>query len=419
MRYGQAGEPQWRLPATRVVDAEEKELLSGHPVFWVFVAAVAAPLLAEIPLGFRVPVVVLEVVLGIVIGQHVLGLVRFEGFLAVMFTFGMATTLFMAGMDLDFGQIKGRPLLLAAIGWIASLLLGFAAVGMLHVIPQVHAPFMVTLALCTTGLGTLIPIFRDGGQLDTPFGRLCVAGGTLGEVGPIVAMSLVLSQQYSTWQEIGLLLAFVVIIGFAAAVGMGARPPRVLALLGRTMHSSSQLPVRICLLLLAASFVLAEDFGFESLFGAFAAGMVVGLATRGAEGKPMREKLDAVCFGWFYPFFFVGTGIKFDIAALGRDVTTMLLVPAFLVLFLVVRGAPVVLYRDDIAKGERLPFALSSSVASLSIIVVITEIGVRASVMSSDIAAALVGAALLSVLLFPTIAGALLSRSAVPGPGGA
>jgi Kef-type K+ transport system membrane component KefB len=389
-------------------------LLSGHPVFWLLLAAVAAPLLAEIPLGFRVPVVVLEVVLGIVIGPHVLGLVRFEGFVAVMFTFGMATTLFMAGMELDFGQIRGRPLSLAALGWITSVLLGFVAVGMLHVIPQVHAPLMVTLALCTTGLGILIPIFRDGGQLDTPFGRLFVAAGTLGEVGPIVAMSLLLSQQYSTWQEIGFLLVFLAIVGVAAAVGIGARPPRVLELLSRTMHSSSQLPVRISLLLLVALFVLAEDFGFESIFGAFAAGMIVGLATRGADGDSMRAKLDAVCFGWFYPFFFVGTGIKFDIAALGRDVTTMLLVPAFLVLFLVVRGAPILLYRNDIAKTERLPFALSASVASLSIIVVITEIGVRARAMTPDIAAALVGAALLSVLLFPTIAGGLLSGTVVP-----
>jgi Kef-type K+ transport system membrane component KefB len=391
-------------------------MLSTHPVFWLLVAAVAAPLLGEIPLGFKVPVVVLEVILGIVIGPHVLELVRFDGFVAEMFTFGMATTLFMAGMELDFGQIKGRPLSLAALGWITSVLLGFAAVGMLHVIPQVRAPQMVTLALCTTGLGTLVPVFRDGGQLDTPFGRFFLAAGTLGEVGPIVAMSLLLSQQYSTWQEIGFLIAFLAIVTVAAAVGMGARPPKVLGFLSRTMHSSSQLPVRISLLLLGALFVLAEDFGFESIFGAFAAGMIIGVATRGEQGQSMREKLDAVCFGWFYPFFFVGTGIKFDIVALTRDLTTMLLVPAFLVLFLIVRGAPVFLYRNDIARRERLPFALSSAVASLSIVVVITELGARSHVMSTDIAAALIGAALLSVLLFPTIAGVQLQRIATPLP---
>ena len=183
---------------------------------------------------------------------------------------------------------------------------------------------MVTLALCTTGLGTLIPIFRDSGQLKTRFGRLMIAAGTIGELGPIVAMSLLLSQTYSTWQETCFLLAFLVIVGFAVAVGTGARPPRLLAFLSRQMHASTQLPVRISLLMLAVMFVLAEEFGFESILGAFAAGMIVGVTTRGEGGKSFREKIDAVSFGWFYPFFFVGTGVKFDITALVKDPMTML-----------------------------------------------------------------------------------------------
>jgi Kef-type K+ transport system membrane component KefB len=393
-------------------------MLIGHPIFWVLIAAVVAPLLSEVPLGFKVPVVVIEVVLGIVIGPHVLGLVPFEGFVPTMFTIGMATTLFMAGMELDFNVIKGRPLSLAAGGWSLSVLAGITIVGLLHVIPKVNAPLMVTLTLCTTGLGVLVPVFRDSGQLETTFGKFVMAAGTLGEVGPIIGMSLLLSQRYSTWQEIGFLLVFLVIVGAAILVGMGARPPQMLALLSRHMHRSTQLPVRISFLMLAALFLLAEQFGFESIFGAFAAGMVVGQATRGEAGKPLREKIEAVSFGWFYPFFFVGTGIKFDVAALGRDLTTMLLVPAFAVLFLVIRGAPVLLYRRAIEREQRLPFVLSSAVPSLSIIVVITEIGVRAKTMNPDVAAALIGAALLAVLLFPTIAGVLLSRTVAVTPNG-
>jgi Kef-type K+ transport system membrane component KefB len=239
-----------------------------------------------------------------------------------------------------------------------------------------------------------------------------MAAGTLGEIGPIVAMSLLLSQRYSSWQELGFLLAFLATVGIAIAVGMGARHPKLLALLGRQMHSSTQLPVRIALLILAGLIVLAIEFGFENIFGAFAAGMIVGQATRGEDGKPFREKIEAVCFGWFYPFFFVGTGVKFDVAAVGQSLTTLLLVPAFVVLFLVIRGAPVFLYRDAIAKAERLPFALASAVPSLSIVVVITEIGAQTKSMNPDVAAALIGAALLAVLLFPTIAGALLERRA-------
>jgi Kef-type K+ transport system membrane component KefB len=382
--------------------------MTAHPVFWLLVVAVAAPLLGEIPLGFRVPVVVLEVILGIVIGPHVLGLVRFDGFIATMFTLGMAASLFMAGMELDFASIRGRPLSLATRGWALSVALGLAAAWLLHALPQVHAPFIVSLALTTTALGTLLPVFRDSGQLGTPFGRFFLAAGTVGELGPIVAMSLLLSQQYSTWLETGFLLVFVAVVLATAVVGMRARPTRVVELLSRTMQASTQLPVRIALLLMATFFVLSEKLGFESILGAFAAGMIVGLAVRGPAGKPFREKIDAVLFGWFIPFFFVGTGIKFDVGALTRDFTTLLLVPSFLVLFLLVRGTPVILYRAEIARGERISFVLFTSVASLSLIVVITEVGVRVKGMNPDIAAALVGAAVLSVLLFPTLAGILL-----------
>jgi len=389
-------------------------MLVGHPIFWILAAAVLGPLLAEIPIGFRLPAVVLEILLGISIGSHGLALVQFDGFVETMFTIGMAMTLFMGGMELDFGEIKGRPLALAVGGWTVSLLLGVIVVVLLHAIPHVRAPLMVTLAICTTGIGVLVPMFRDSGQLGTVFGRFVLAAGTLGEIGPIVAMSLLLSQHYSTWQEGGFLVVFLVVVGIGIALGIRARPPMVMAILSRHMHKSTQLPVRISLLILAALIWMAGKFGFESILGAFAAGMVLGQATRGDAGKLLREKLETVSFAWFYPFFFVGTGIKFNIPALGQDLTTMLLVPAFTVLFLIVRGTPVLLYRDCIDKAQRLAFALSSAVPSLSIIVVITEIGLRSKAMNPDVAAAIIGAAMLAVLLFATIAGALLPRIGAP-----
>ena len=329
-----------------------------------------------------------------------------------MSTIGTAAVLFMAGMEIDFGLIRGRPLSLALGGWLASVALGLVAVALLHVIPGVHAPIMVTIALTTTSLGALLSTLRDGGQLETPFGRLLLAAGTVGEVAPTVAVALALSHQYTTWQEFGFLLAFLGLVAIAASVGLRARPPRLLALLGRTMHASTQVPVRLALLVVAIFFVLSDALGLEGILGAFAAGMVVRLATRDQAAEPFRIKIDAVCFGFLTPFFFVGTGIRFDLAALTRDVTTMLLVPAFLVLLLIVRGTPVVLYRHDIPKPERLPFGLSASVASVGLVVVMTQIGVRAQSMSPDMAQALIAAALVSMLVYPTLAGVLLSRSA-------
>ena len=138
---------------------------------------------------------------------------------------------------------------------------------------------IVALALATTALGTLLPVLRNAGQLDTPYGQLFIAAGTMGDFRRIGAMSLLLSKQYTTLQEFGFLVVFLVVVILAAAISLGLRPPRVLALLGRSMHASSQLPVRVTLLLFAAFFVLSERFGFESILGAFAAGLVVGLAT--------------------------------------------------------------------------------------------------------------------------------------------
>ena len=283
-------------------------MLIGHPVFWILAVAVLAPLLAEIPTPFRVPIVVLEVLLGVVIGPHVLNLVSFDGFVATMFDFGMAASLFMGGMELDFADIKGRPILLAAGGWTLSILLSVTIIGLLHAIPHMHTPWVVAIALCTTGLGVVAPGFRDSGLLETAFGRFVLAAGTLGEVGPIVAMSLFLSEQYTAWQEGVLLLIFLVIIAAALAIGVGARPPKALEILRRHMNKSTQLPVRISLFVLTGLLVLAQTFGFENFTGAFAAGTILGASTRGERGGVLREKMGTLSFGWFYPFFFRGCG---------------------------------------------------------------------------------------------------------------
>jgi Kef-type K+ transport system membrane component KefB len=227
-------------------------------------------------------------------------------------------------------------------------------------------------------------------------------------------MSLLLSRRFSSWQELGFLAIFLMLVAGAVVLGVTARQPWILRMFRLTMHASSQLPVRISILILVGLFLLAEKFGFESIFGAFAAGMVVGLASRGEKGDLLREKIDAVMFGWFYPFFFVSTGIRLDLPGLTHDLRTAALVPLFLMLFLAVRGASVVLYGKALARSERMPFALSVSVPSLSIIVVITDIGTTAGTMTTDVAASLVGAAVLSTMLFPTIAGVLLGRIREP-----
>ena len=171
--------------------------------------AVAAPLLAEIPIGVRLPVVILEMVLGIIIGPQVLGLAKAEGLLAWVGTLGLSALFFSAGMELDLDRVRGRPLSLAVRGWLLSFALGLVAAGILHTVSFIHAPMMLALALCTTAMGTILPILRDAGELETGFGRLILAAGAMGEFGPVVVMSLALTGQHPAWQEVALMLSIV------------------------------------------------------------------------------------------------------------------------------------------------------------------------------------------------------------------
>lgn len=385
--------------------------LGAYPVLLVMAVAVAASLLAEIRIGtVWVPVVVWEMVFGILIGPHGLGIARNSDLLDWFgHRAGLAALFFMAGMELDLQKVKGRPLSLAVQGWILSLGIAVAATAVLHWSPDIHTPKIVALVLTTTAMGTFLPVLRDAGHLDSRFGSFVLAAGAMGEFGPVVAVSLAVTRVYGAWQEVALMLGFVALAVMAALIALGLRPPRVLKLLERTMHSSTQLPVVLSLLLVAVFVTLSQAIGLESVLGSFAAGMVVGLATQGEAGKLFREKTEAICFGFLVPFFFVVSGMNLDVGALLRNPKTLLLTPLFLLLFLVVRGAPVALYRNDIARYERWPLVLYSATA-LPMVVAITDIGVRTGRLQAEIAAALVGAGLLSVLLFPTIASALLSR---------
>ena len=206
------------------------------------------------------------------------------------------------------------------------------------------------------------------------------------------------------------MLGFVALAGLAAAVALGYRQPAVLRLLARTMNSSSQLPVLLTLVILFSFAVLSQKIGLESVLGAFAAGMVLRLAIAGERSELFRAKIEAVCFGFLIPFFFVWSGMTLDLSALLNSWTSALLIPVFLVLFLLVRGAPVVLYGRDLARTERLPFMLYSATA-LPLVLAITNIGVTSEGMRVEIASAMVGAAVLSVLLFPAAAQIFLTSA--------
>jgi len=386
-------------------------------LFLVALIAVAAPLVAELPIGLRLPIVVVEVALGIVVGPHVLGWAEASGVLAFLGTLGLAFLFFLAGLELDFQELSGRPLQVGIRGWLVSILLALVLTFVVRLTGFLSAPVMIATALTTSAIGTLLPILRDSGELETRFGKLVAGAGAVGELGPVVVVSLILTHEHTTWQQTFLLLSFAGVALVAAAATLLVRLRPVWRLLERTLHASSQLPVRICILIMIGLVVLAREFGLDLILGGFAAGMVVRLASSGERGQVLRQKLEAIGYGFLVAFFFVVSGIKFDLGSLLASAGAMLRVPLFVGLFLLIRGAPSLwFYRRDLSQAERLPFVLYISTA-LPLVVAITDIGVATGRKRSDNAAALVGAGMVSVLLFPLLALALRERTGATRPG--
>ena len=367
-------------------------------------AAVAAVLAATlIKRWVAIPLVVFEIVLGLLIGPSVLGWVDPGQFIEVLSNFGLVMLFFLAGQEIDFAAIRGRPVNRAALGWVISLSVG-VVLGLV-LAPSAAAGVYLGVALSSTALGTIMPVLRDAGELTTPFGRAVTAVGAAGEFGPLLAISLFLSGRNPGTATV-ILLGFVLVA--ALAIWLAARGPhaRVHRLIDATMHSSGQFAVRLVVLLMAALAGLSVWLGIDMLLGAFAAGITYRVLASHADEhvrEDVESKLEAVGFGFVVPVFFIETGLTYDLDALTSDVHAMLLLPVFVVLLLLVRGLPSTLATPlGSSAVDRRAIALFGATA-LPIIVAVTDIGVEHGDLKAATAASLVGAGMISVLLFPLL----------------
>jgi len=381
----------------------------------VLIAALAAVTVAVMPRGFAPPVVVVELMMGIVVGPEVLDLAKTSDFIQFFSNLGLGMLFFFAGYEIDFERIRGKPLQLGALGWLLSIMLAYGIGGILAAAGIVLSFLYTGSAMATTAIGTLIPILRDNGELKTRFGTYLLAAGGIGEFGPILLVTLVLSTT-NPLHEGAILIGFVV-LAIAVALVSVRLAWRGWPALERTFEASSQLAVRITVVLVFGLVLLASKLGLDVLLGGFVAGMIVRLALKGHELHVFESKLTAVGFGFFVPFFFITSGISFDLGALGST-TALLKLLMFFGLFLVVRGAPaLLLYRRVLQARQRAALAFYSA-TELPLVVAITTIATEDGHMKASTAAGLVGAAMLSTLVFPFVARALQERALAAGETG-
>jgi Kef-type K+ transport system membrane component KefB len=392
-----------------VAVASRPELRS---VVLVLAASTLGALLSRLSGRIVLPTVVVEIVLGIVIGPQVLDIAHVNDYLTVFANIGLAFLFFFAGIEVVEERVPRRALRLGTSGWVLSLVIALPLGFVLQQAGLDAEWWLLAVALCTTALGTLVPILSDARLLSLPFGTAALGTGVAGEFWPIIFISVFLTGVYGALTEVLLLIGFGTVVMLAATAVLRARPPRVVRVLQETIHTSGQTAVRASILLLATLVLIASNAGFEFVLGAFAAGLVVGLALDSPEGKLVRLRLEGIGFGFVIPIYFVVTGMNFDLDSLlsGTGLGLGLL---FLALFLVVRGASALLWLRELDGRGLVGLALCGA-TGLPLIAAIVGIGQERDAISTSVGASLIGAGMISVLVYPLVATKLVTPPAEP-----
>lgn len=372
----------------------------------ILLLATAAPIIARLIPGNIVPEVVLLLLGGALLGQYGVGVIVVSDSIEMLSQLGLAFLFLLAGYEIDPQILGGHVGRSGMITWIATFAISIALVFTVPLFATDGLNSMaVAIALCTTALGTLIPILSERGLTGTEVGDAILAYGTWGELLPILAMALLLSTR-AKWQTILILGIFLALCIVLAVIPKRAQKAgsALFRFLKEKAGGSSQTGVRITALLLVALVAATVAFDLDAVLGAFAAGFILRYIIPDGN-EALEYKLNAIGYGFFIPVFFVVSGVKIDLSAVAAAPALLV---TFIVLLLLVRAIPVFMglsidpATKTISAHHRITVALYCTTA-LPLIVAVTNIAVSSEQMTQGTASVLVAAGAVTVFLMPLL----------------
>lgn len=383
-------------------------------LLWVAVAAMLAPVVSDFLPIPKMPVVVVELLLGVIFGPHLLDLISDPESLHVIKEFGVIFLFFLAGFEVDMAGILGRPIKSAVTAWLSSLALAMAVTLTLQQMDLITNWYMFAIAFSTTALGPLMPMLADRKLLGTKFGNNVISIGAIGEFGPVLLVAFLLNQSRSALTTAALILAFgvvcLILLRRLMSIVQEGRHNRLARLAMTSLHSTSQFAVRLSLVLLVLLVFIAERFELDVLLGAFAAGFIIGqmgeVVSEAAAERYMDRilgKLESIGYGVFIPVFFILTGAGLNLPALVNSNRALLALPLVVLGSFVIRGLPTYLVYHDVEFRMRRRLALMSA-TQLPLVATLMTTYVARDYIAEDLATAIVLGSVITVALFPLLA---------------
>lgn len=389
------------------------------PLLLITLLALVVPILTSRIRIIRLPIVVGEILAGIIIGQSGFDLVRPSPTLTFLAEFGFTFLMFLSGLEVNLELLFStsvetnqrprwqRPIPLALIWFLLSVLLAITLSFGLTSFGLARNAILMGLILSTTSLGIVVPILKERGMTATTYGQVVLIAALVSDFVTLLLLSVTLAI-FSQGLRPDLLLFMALLVAFLAAARLTrwlTEVPLLTRIAEELSHATAQIRVRGAFALMVIWVVLAEAFGVEVILGAFLAGVIVSMSSPG-HGSPLREKLDAIGYGFFIPIFFINVGANFNLAALLASPAALLLVPLLILAAYLVKIGPALIFRtlfswrESLAAGTLLSSRLSLIIAAAAIAL---ELGVISLATNSAIILVAIVTCTLSPLLFSRI----------------
>ncbi|HIH8090805.1 TPA: cation:proton antiporter [Staphylococcus aureus] len=378
----------------------------------VVLAAFLTPIIVNrLNINF-LPVVVAEILMGIVIGNSFLNIVERDSILNILSTLGFIFLMFLSGLEIDFKAFKkdkrarqgqnndessipghlNLALTVFAFIMIISILLAYV----FKWLGLVDDVLLMVIIISTISLGVVVPTLKEMNIMRTTIGQFILLVAVLADLVTMILLTVygaINGQGGSTIWLIGILVVFT-----AISYILGVQFKRM-SFLQKLMDGTTQIGIRAVFALIILLVALAEGVGAENILGAFLAGVVVSLLNPDEE---MVEKLDSFGYGFFIPIFFIMVGVDLNIPSLIKEPKLLIIIPILIVAFIVSKLIPVMFIRRwfDMKTTIASAFLLT---ATLSLVIAAAKISERLNAISAETSGILILSAVITCVFVPII----------------